>query len=74
MSTWTLSTLTSNPDEEAVRSFGAEMFDSLFQGDLRAMYYESKRTAFGEGKGMRLKLRIVAGPGGAAVGVSVRRT
>ena len=36
------------------------MFDALFHGDLRAMYYESKRTALAQGKGLRVKLRIVA--------------
>ena len=47
-------------EEATVQSFGAEMFDALFHGDLRAMYYESKRTALSQGKGLRVKLRIVA--------------
>ncbi len=46
-------------DEQTVRDFGQELFSSLFQADVRSLFFESKRIAAGQGKFLRLKLRIL---------------
>lgn len=47
-----------SPEEQAVRDFGAVLFDSLFEGDLRSIYYESRRISESKDHGLRVKLRI----------------
>lgn len=46
-------------DEETVRTFGHELFSILFQDDVRSLFFENKRLAIGQGKYLRLKLRIL---------------
>jgi len=41
-----------------IESFGAKLFDSLFHGPIRSCYDGSLRVALGQGKGLRIKLRI----------------
>ncbi len=47
-------------EEETVRDFGRTLFTALFRDDVRSLYYESKRAAHLQNKGLRLKLRIVS--------------
>jgi len=55
----TRSRLTSQ--EEAVRDFGLRFFDFLLPpGDARSLYYECRRVAEFEGKGVRVKLLMHA--------------
>jgi len=46
------------PEEQAVQEFGRTLFDSLVVGEVRSRYDVSQREATGQGKGLRLKLRI----------------
>ncbi|MEZ4735484.1 MAG: SUMF1/EgtB/PvdO family nonheme iron enzyme [Caldilineaceae bacterium] len=49
------------PHEEAVRDFGLRFFDFLLQpGEARSLYYECRRVAEFEGKGVRVKLLMHA--------------
>lgn len=45
------------PEEKAVRVFGGKLFDSIFSGEARNLYYESRLQAGHAGRGLRLKLR-----------------
>lgn len=47
-------------DSQSVLDFGQSLFDALFVGDVRSLYYESQRIADQEGVGLRLKLRFAA--------------
>jgi len=44
--------------EQTVETFGRSLFDALMIDDVRIRYAVSRRIADGEGKGLRLKLRI----------------
>ncbi len=46
-------------DEQTVRDFGQELFNSLFQADVRSLFFESKRIATSQGKFLRVRLRIL---------------
>lgn len=46
------------PNEEAVQQFGQQLFEALLTPDLRSLYYESKREATRQSKGIRLRLHI----------------
>lgn len=46
------------PEEDAVRTFGQQLFDFLLSGELRSLYYECHREANHQGKGVRVKLNI----------------
>ncbi|MCB0159906.1 MAG: SUMF1/EgtB/PvdO family nonheme iron enzyme, partial [Caldilineaceae bacterium] len=46
-------------EEQTVQEFGRHLFTALLRDDVRALYYESKRTARARDKGLRLKLRII---------------
>lgn len=46
------------PAEQAVQRFGAELFDLLFNGEIRNRYDVSQLEAHHQGKGLRVKLRI----------------
>lgn len=46
-------------DERIVRTFGLELFTTLFQDDVRSLFYESKRMAAAQGSYLRVKLRIL---------------
>ncbi len=46
-------------DEVTVRNFGHELFSALFQDDVRSLFFESKRIATGQGKFLRVRLRIL---------------
>ena len=46
------------PEEQEVRRFGQKLFDSIFQGDVRSLFYESRLKADQDDKGVRLKLRL----------------
>jgi len=46
------------PAEQAVQGFGAELFDLLFNGEVRNCYDVSRERANHQGKGIRIKLRI----------------
>ena len=48
-----------SPNEQVVRTFGHELFSTLFQDDLRSLFFESKRLATAQGKYLRVKLRIL---------------
>ena len=47
-----------SPEERAVQEFGRTLFDSLVVGEVRSRYDVSQREATGQGRGLRLKLRI----------------
>jgi formylglycine-generating enzyme required for sulfatase activity len=49
-----------SPEEQVIRQFGQTLFDAVFQGDVRSLFYESRLKAEHEEKGVRLKLRIQA--------------
>ncbi|MBP8059757.1 MAG: SUMF1/EgtB/PvdO family nonheme iron enzyme [Chloroflexi bacterium] len=46
------------PEEEVVRQFGQTLFEAVFQGDVRSLFYESRLKADHVDKGVRLKLRL----------------
>jgi hypothetical protein len=46
--------------EEDVQRFGQTLFEALLEGDLRSLYYESKREATRQGQGLRIRLHIRA--------------
>ncbi len=54
------------PEEATVQEFGATLFDSLFTGDVRLLFEDSRRAAAEANRGLRLRLRIQA-PGLAAL-------
>ncbi len=47
------------PEEQTVRNFGQVLFNALFTGEVRSLYAVSQLTASNQGKGLRLKLRIL---------------
>ena len=47
------------PNEQTVRDFGQELFNSLFNADVRSLFFESKRIATSQGKFLRVRLRIL---------------
>lgn len=49
---------TLTPEEQVVHRFGQQLFEAVFQGDVRSLFYESKNKAQERQKGMRLKLRL----------------
>ncbi len=48
-----------SPEQENVRAFGQDLFNALLTDDVRSLYYESRRVAEQQGKGLRLKLRVL---------------
>ena len=46
------------PEEKVVHRFGRQLFEAVFQGDVRSLFYESKNKAHDLQKGLRLKLRL----------------
>ena len=48
-----------SPEEHAVQSFGRELFNALVTGEARSRYDVSVGAARQQGKGLRLKLRIL---------------
>jgi hypothetical protein len=44
--------------EQIAQSFGGQLFEALFQEEIRIQYEESLHTAYRQGKGLRLKLHI----------------
>jgi hypothetical protein len=50
--------LAPTPDQQTVRDFGQALFEALFTGEARTLYYESRRAAARQQQGLRLKLRI----------------
>ena len=46
------------PEERVVHRFGQQLFETVFQGDVRSLFYESKNKAQDLHKGLRLKLRL----------------
>lgn len=49
---------TLSPEQQSVRDFGRELFETLFASDVRSCYDVSLREAAQQRKGLRLKLRI----------------
>jgi outer membrane protein assembly factor BamD (BamD/ComL family) len=47
-----------SPEEQAVQSFGRDLFDALLTGEARSCYDVSCREARQRGQGLRFKLRI----------------
>jgi len=47
-----------SPEELVVRNFGRDLFEALFTGEVRHCYEQSLEQAWGEDKGLRLKLRF----------------
>jgi len=47
-----------SPEEQTVQDFGQSLFDALLSGEVRSRYDVSQERAAGQGKGLRLKLRI----------------
>ncbi len=45
-------------EEEDVQRFGQALFEAMLEGDLRSLYYESKREAMRQGQGLRVRLHI----------------
>jgi tetratricopeptide (TPR) repeat protein len=48
-----------SPEEHAVQNFGRELFNALVMGEARSRYDVSVGVARQQGKGLRLKLRIL---------------
>lgn len=48
------------PGEQKVQNFGRALFEALFTGEVRSHYAVSRREAAQQGKGLRLKLRILS--------------
>ncbi|MCB9151011.1 MAG: SUMF1/EgtB/PvdO family nonheme iron enzyme [Caldilineaceae bacterium] len=46
-------------EERTVRDFGQNLFNTLFQNEIRSLFHESKRMAASQGKFLRVKLRIL---------------
>jgi hypothetical protein len=44
--------------EQAVQSFGAELFDALFAGDIRSMFDRSRQEAVRQSANLRIQLRF----------------
>lgn len=44
--------------EQAVQTFGAEMFDALFAGDIRSLFDRSRQEAIRRGVDLRIQLRF----------------
>jgi hypothetical protein len=49
-----------SPDEQAVQDFGRQLFNALLTGEVRSRYDMSRDLARQKGRGLRLKLRILA--------------
>lgn len=49
-------------DEDAVKTFGAQLFDAVFQGEVREVFRRSVDAADREQAGLRLKLRLDDAP------------
>jgi sugar lactone lactonase YvrE len=49
-----------SPGEQTVQNFGRALFEALFTGEVRSHYAVSRREAAQQGKGLRLKLRILS--------------
>ena len=47
-----------SPEEKSVQNFGRALFDALLVRDVHTLYEVSRREALGQGKGLRVKLRI----------------
>ena len=47
-------------DERTVRDFGSRLFELLFSGEIRERYAVSRSEADRSGRGLRIKLRILA--------------
>jgi formylglycine-generating enzyme required for sulfatase activity len=47
-----------SPEEKLVRQFGRRLFETVFQGDVRSLFYESRLKADHAHMGVRLKLRL----------------
>jgi len=47
-----------SPEEKSVQNFGRALFDALLVRDVHTLYAVSRREALGQGKGLRVKLRI----------------
>jgi tetratricopeptide (TPR) repeat protein len=45
-------------EAQSVQTFGQALFEALLPDELRSLYYESRREASRQGKGLRIKLRI----------------
>ena len=48
------------PEEESVQNFGLTLFKTLFAGEIGNCYAISQREAGQQGKGLRVKLRILS--------------
>src|SRR5512135_1290329 len=48
------------PEEQSVRDFGRTLFTTLFTGAIEHLYVASQAAAALQGKGLRLRLRILA--------------
>ncbi len=46
------------PEEDAVRTFGQQLFNFILTDEPRSLYYECAREAAHQGKGVRVKLSI----------------
>ncbi|MBN2394269.1 MAG: SUMF1/EgtB/PvdO family nonheme iron enzyme, partial [Anaerolineae bacterium] len=47
------------PEEQAVQAFGCALFEMLLCGEVRSRYDVSLREAAAQGKGLRIKLRVL---------------
>ena len=41
-----------------IQDFGGKLFDAVFSGDIEHLFRSSLDTSFGEGKGLRIRLRL----------------
>ena len=51
---------TATSEEQLVQQFGRELYDSVLDGDVKTLFDVSKREAFEQDFGLRVKLRIQA--------------
>ncbi len=47
-----------SPEEQTVYTFGRELFETVFSGEVRSRFDLSQREARDRGKGLRIKLRL----------------
>jgi hypothetical protein len=50
------------PDYALVKHFGSALFDALFDGEVRDLYYGSLRAAQDQGRGLRITLALTSVP------------
>jgi formylglycine-generating enzyme required for sulfatase activity len=60
LSTQSLRRRAASPHEATVQELGRTLFNALFPGEARGLYYECRRTAAQNGAGVRVRLRLLS--------------